>query len=127
MPYLALILAGAGVILLASFMQQEPPAKEGKYFMSSFLHNNITLPVRVVMVCICAAVGYFSRLNPLISAICLIGVVFIAISAEVILYPESHNLLGIEVILYLWYVLPAIIAGYAARWLRTRAKKTVQS
>jgi hypothetical protein len=120
MPYLALMLAGAAIILLASLMQQEPPAKEGKYFLSSFLHNNITIPVRVVMACVCAAVGYFSRLNLLLSAICLIGVLFIAIAAEVLIYPESHNLLGIEVILYLWYALPGAIAGYIARWIKSK-------
>lgn len=115
----ALGLAGALIVYLCSLFQQAV-VREGDTYASRYLLDNYTWLVRVALFVAGLAAGFWLRIPPLLSGVGLILVYPVVSIAEAIMYKGSHNLIGIEFIIYLFYALPPLVGAYLGRFLGRR-------
>ena len=124
--YLLLIITGTLIILLSTFIQQVPVSIKDDYYYSTLLRSNFTLPVKIIFFIVGLAAGYFYKLNPWLTGICL--VLFFPLTAiiEAIVYPGSHNLIPFEFAYHFWLALPVVAAVYIGRFIFIQVKKRKQ-
>lgn len=110
--YPILILIGVLIILLCSLIQHVPVPIKGEYYYSSFLRNNYTLLSNICFFITGFLGGYYYKLNPWYSGICLF-LIFPSISIiEAVVYKGSHNLIPFEFVFHFLMALPTVIAVY---------------
>lgn len=119
--YIGLIAVGAGIIALNSLIQQVPPEARAEYRYSSFFRDNYTLLPKIILPLVGLAVGYFTRLSPLISGICLYLIFPLTAAMEAVIFKSSHNLIPFEFLMYLGSALPTIALAYTGRLLKKRS------
>jgi hypothetical protein len=122
--YIILIIAGLLLILLCSIMQKVAPSQYPEYYYSLFLARNYTVLTAVIFFMAGLLIGYYFRLNPWLSGMCLILIIPIASFYEIAVDLSSHNLLPFELIIYFVFALPPTIGVYLGRFVFERMKKT---
>lgn len=72
------------------------------------------------LVVIGAAAGVFTRLPPALIALASVIAFPVAMLAELVADPTSHNLFPFEMAMYLAFAQPPFVAAMAGRWLHRR-------
>ena len=125
LKYLLVMLAGIAVIFAGSKFQSNPLPPKGEYFLSEWLRNNFTWPVRIIFCFAGFLAGYFMKLNPILTGISLSAVFPVIAIYEATVHRGSHNLIPLEFITFIIWSLPAVLAAYAgASVARKRIKKS---
>jgi hypothetical protein len=125
--YLFLVILGILILVLCSFVQHVPAPTKGEYYYSTFLRYNFTFLAKAVFFIAGLIIGYFSKLNPWYSGLCLNLVFPVTSIIEATVYKGSHNLIPFEFAMQLWNALPAIIAVYIGRLIYNKVAKQKQS
>ena len=122
--YILLVFAGPLLILLGSILQQVPPPQSSEYYYSMFLLKNYTGLTAILFFLTGLLIGYYFKLNPWLSGICLVLIFPITIVYEASLDTTSHNLLPFELIVHFVFALPAIAGVYIGRFVFKKTTKT---
>ena len=64
--------------------------------------------------------GVFTRLWPPLIALASVAALPVAMIAEIVADPTSHNLFPFELVMYAAMALPVLLAALAGRWIRMR-------
>ena len=113
--YFLLIVTGLGIIIFCSLFQHVPPV-QGEYHYSNFVDKNyLTIPAVTIFFIVSIAVGYYWRLNPWLSGLCLFFIFPLTSIIEGIVYSGSHNLIPFEFIGFFIFSLPSVIGVYIGR------------
>ena len=118
--YAVLVVIGTCIILFGSLLQHAAPPLEGEYYYSSFLRNNYTWFLNVLFFITGLLIGYFLKLNPWYSGICLLAVYPLTSVIEATVYRGSHNLIPFEFAVYFLMMLPTILAVYLGKFARRK-------
>ena len=125
--YIWVLIISLLVLVVAYFIQNKPNPPEGEYYWSHLAKDCLTQYVRIVFALIGFLACYFLKLNPWITAFCVFAIFPIIVLFEVILSSGSHNLLGIEFIVYAFWSLPTVAAGYLGKWLMNKRARSNNS
>src|SRR5687768_16709930 len=109
---------------MCSTLQQVPASQYPEYHYSLFLARNYTVLTAVIFFIAGILIGYFLKLNPWLSGICLILVLPVASVCEIVLDSNSHNLFPFELIVYFVFALPPVAGTYFGRFLLKRTTRT---
>lgn len=120
--YLILILIGFLVMYVVIKLQKVAPTAPGEYHYSSFLRNNYTHLTAVIFLVTGLVVGYYFKLNPLFTGLCLLSIFPITCLYEIIVYRDSHNLIPFELAMHFFMALPAIAGAYLGKLLSEKLK-----
>jgi hypothetical protein len=120
LKYVLLIFVGLLLLLLSSRIQHVEPPQAGEYYYSSFLRNNYTFLTASIFLLLGLLIGYYFKLNPWLSGFSLVLIFPIAAFYEATVYRGSHNLIPIELVIYLLFSFPAIAGIYLGRFISHR-------
>jgi hypothetical protein len=127
LKYFFVMIAGIVIIFAGSIFHANPAPPNGEYFLSEWLRNNFTWPIRIIFCMAGFAIGFFTRLNPFLAGISLSLFFPLIIVYEATVYRGSHNLIPAEILMYMVWSIPAIAGAYAGAYLshllRQRKKK----
>jgi hypothetical protein len=113
--YFLLTLIGLGIIVCCSLFQHIASVP-GEYHYSLFLRNNyFTIPAATIFFIVSIAIGYYWRLNPWLSGLCLFFIFPLTSIIEGNVYRGSHNLIPFEFIGFFIFSLPSVIGVYIGR------------
>ncbi len=113
--YFLLVLIGLGIIVCCSLFQHIPTVT-GEYHYSDFLSKNyLTIPAITIFFIVSIAIGYYWRLNPWLSGLCLFFIFPLTSIIEGNVYRGSHNLIPFEFIGFFIFSLPSVIGVYIGR------------
>ena len=113
--YFFLAFSGLFILGISRLVQPIPNPVAGEYFFSTILRDHYSL-LTIVLYCIIGfLVGYFFRLNPWISGLCLLLIFPLTSVIEAAVYPGSHNLIPFEFIVFFVWALPSIAAVYVGK------------
>lgn len=115
--YLLLIVTGFIVVISYSLFQHISPVNGQYLYSRSFIQETFIIKPAIFFFIISLGVGYFWRLNPLRTVFFLFLIFPLTVLIEMANYEASHNLLGIEFIIYFSYALPSIIAVYIGTFI----------
>jgi hypothetical protein len=118
--YLLLIFAGLLLMLFSSRIQHVAPPQAGEYYYSSFLRNNYSILTAGLFLLAGLIIGYYFKLNPWLAGISLILIFPITAFYEATVYRGSHNLIPIELVVYLIWSIPSIAGIYLGRFISHR-------
>ena len=121
--YFLLIATGFLILFICSLFQNSVMPQKGEYYYSEFLRNNYTISAAVVFFIAGIPAGYFLKLNPWLTGICLILIFPVTSLYEATVYKGSHNLIPFEFVIHFLYALPGIIGAYAGGLLFKRYSK----
>ena len=110
-----LLLLLSGMIVTRQVEQQSPD-----YYYSGFLIQRYTWLTASHFLTAGAVFNFYFRLNPWLTGLFMVLWFPLATIFELIAFPESHNLLGIEIFFHIVFMLPAVIGGYIGRMIRSR-------
>lgn len=120
--YLILFVTGILIILLCSLFQAQRPV-EGEYHYSSFLRVNFSWLAKILFALTAFSAAWFYELNPWGIGVCLILIFPLTAIIEATFYPQSHNLIPFEMIMYFTYALPSMALAIISRFIRKRVAK----
>ena len=123
LKYLLLMFAGITIIFAGSMFQSNPLPPKGEYFLSEWLRNNFTWPVRIIFCFVGFLAGYFMKLNPILTGISLSAVFPVIAIYEATIHRGSHNLIPLEFFTFIIWSLPAILASYAGAYFSRKPAK----
>jgi hypothetical protein len=113
--YFLLVLIGLGIIVCCSLFQHIPTVT-GEYHYSNFVDKNyLTIPAATIFFIVSIAIGYYWRLNPWLSGLCLFFIFPLTSIIEATVYQGSHNLIPFEFISFFVFSLPSVIGVYIGR------------
>lgn len=113
--YFLLMLIGPGIIVCCSLFQHIATV-QGEYHYSHFLSKNyLTIPAVTIFFLVSIAIGYYWRLNPWLSGLCLLFILPLTSIIEGSVYTGSHNLIPFEFIGFFVFSLPAVIGVYIGK------------
>lgn len=113
--YFLLTLIGLGIIVCCSLFQHTDTVL-GEYHYSHFLSKNyLTIPTVTIFFIVSIAIGYYWRLNPWLSGLCLLFILPLTSIMEASVYTGSHNLIPFEFISFFVFSLPAVIGVYIGK------------
>lgn len=118
--YGLLIILGVLIVLLASQMQHTAQPQVGEYYYSSFLRHNFTILTACLYTITGLMVGYFSKWNAWISGLSLVAIFPLVSFYEATVYHGSHNLIPLELVVFLSFAFPAIAGIYLGRYIAKR-------
>jgi len=118
--YVLLVFTGILLLVLCSTIQHTKARQPGEYYYSSFLRNNYTVLSACLFLIVGLGIGYFFKLNPWFSGICLILIFPIVRFYEATIYRGSHNLIPLELIVYFLFALPGILGVYLGNFIFKR-------
>ena len=119
--YTIVALAGAGWLLLGSMIQPHTQINADEYYYSDLLRNNYSYLVAGLFLFTGFISGYFFDLHPWLTGLSLVMVFLVACFYEMTVYRGSHNLIPIELGMYLLFASPGIVGNYLGRFLRSRS------
>jgi hypothetical protein len=123
LKYLLLLVAGLIIILCCSLFQDIDPVV-GEYHYSRFLQGNyFTIPAVTIFFIIGLGVGYFWKLNPWLTGLCLFFIFPLTSIIEATVYKGSHNLIPFEFIFFFLFAMPSIVAVYIGSFIFKQAAK----
>ena len=121
--YFSLMLIGLGIIVCCSLFQHIATVP-GEYHYSHFLMKNyLTIPAATIFFIVSVAIGYYWRLNPWLSGLCLFFILPLTSVIEASVYRGSHNLIPFEFIGFFIFSLPSVIGVYIGRNYKQIAKR----
>ena len=127
--YILLLILGPLIIFVGSLFQHviiPPPGNE--YHVSFFfLKNYTTIPVAIIFFIVGLGTGYFLKLNPWLTGMCLFFILPLTSVIEAIVYKGSHNLILFEFAIYFVFALPSIIAVFIGRLIKKQVDKRKQT
>src|SRR5512133_3873959 len=91
--YPSLFIIGILILLFCSTIQPAAAPNKGEYHYSSFIIHNFTYLSNVIFIFTGFFAGYFFRLNPWLSGICLFLIFPLTAMIEGTVYRGSHNLI----------------------------------
>lgn len=119
--YFLLAVLGTGVMFMISMLFKVPmPQQGGEYYYLEHFRNGFNLVTAVLFFLTGVAAGIYTRLNPWWTGISLIAVLPILAIIESIIYHGSHNLIPLELAMYMIFALPAIVGVYIGRLIYNR-------
>lgn len=121
--YPVLVIIGILIILLSSLIQHVPERMKGEYYYSSFLRNNYSLLSNIFLCIIGFLCGYYLKLNPWFTGICLFLIFPLTSIIEGVVYKGSHNLIPFEFVFHFLMTLPTVIAVYIGRFVNNKVEK----
>jgi len=127
LKYVMLIIVGVVLIILSNLLfgprviVKTKPGDE--YYFSSLLNSNYRYATTILFFIGGLVVGYFWRLSPWLTGVCLIAIFPLTSVAEGTIYKGSHNLIPFEFIIYFVFALPAIIGVYVGKFVLSKTTK----
>ena len=127
LKYVVLIIVGVVLIVLSNVLfgprviAKTKPGDE--YYFSSLLNNNYRYATTILFFSVGIAVGYFWRLNPWLTGLCLIAIFPLTSITEGTVYKGSHNLIPFEFIIHFVLALPAIIGVYVGKFVLSKTTR----
>ena len=120
--YLLTMFAGFLLVLLSGLIISRSLLQSEEYRYSGFLMQRYSILTGIFFLVGGFFAGYFFRLNHWLTGLFMVIWFPLATFYELIVYPGSHNLLGIEVFFHFVFMLPAVIGSYvgAIAWHRRR-------
>jgi len=121
LKYMVLIIVGVGLIILSNLLfgpriiSKTKPGDE--YYFSSLLSNNFRYATTLLFFSSGIVVGYFWRLSPWLTGLCLIAIFPLTSVVEGTIYKGSHNLIPFEFIIHFLFALPAVIGVYVGKFI----------
>lgn len=113
--YLLVVAIGTGLLLLVGLGLPRSVAQGNEYYLSAMLRYGYNVYTACLFFVVGLSAGYFTRLDPWLTGLCLILVCLVVVFYESFRYPGSHNLLPFELFTYLVYGFPAVVGVYAGR------------
>lgn len=120
---LAIVIIGALIIPACSLLQTVPPPRQGEYYYSMFLRNNLTLFASIMLVLAGFIAGYYTTLHPLLIGLLLFLIFPITILIEGTIHRGSHNLLPFELLAVFLLSLPSAMAAFLGRFVCKQRKE----
>lgn len=123
LPYLIALAAGPAIMGLAILLLKQAPVPDGEYHWSTLFRNNFGWSVIFLQMVIAFVLGLRSRANAFLIGICLVAYLPVTAIWEATVYKGSHNMIPLELGMYLLYALPGMLAAFVGSRFAKRIDK----
>jgi ABC-type iron transport system FetAB permease component len=118
------VFVGVALILLAIQINGFAFPEEGEYYYSKIVRNNYTKIMMLVYLVAGAVLGYVLQLKPWLIGILLVSYFFLITAYEATVYRGSHNLLPLELAMYLFFAIPPVGGAYIGYLIKRSKEKS---
>ena len=116
--YVLLIPTGAIILLIFGLFQHVAiPPVGNEYHYTQLFESGYTKAAAIVFFAAGLLIGYYLRLNPWLAGFCILFVMPFTSVIEGIVYPGSHNLIPVELIMQFIMALPSVIGVYIGTFI----------